>query len=163
MRELPKIYHPKQVEKKVYDAWMEKKCFHAQRDPEKKPFTIVIPPPNVTGQLHMGHAFDETIQDVLIRWKRMSGYCALWIPGTDHAGIATQIKVEEKLRGEGLTRFDLGREKFLEQVWAWKEKFGGRILEQLKTLGCSCDWDRLRFTMDRRLLQGRAGGVCQPL
>ncbi len=148
MKELPKTYDPKQVEKKIYDMWMKGGYFHAERDPEKKPFTIVIPPPNVTGQLHLGHAFDETLQDVLIRYKRMQGYSALWVPGVDHAGIATQIKVEEKLRGEGLTRFDLGREKFLDEVWDWKNKFGDRIVEQLKTLGCSCDWDRERFTMD---------------
>ena len=148
MKELPKIYDPKQVEKKIYDFWMDGGWFHAERDPEKKPFTIVIPPPNVTGQLHLGHAFDETIQDVLTRWKRMSGYCTLWLPGVDHAGIATQIKVEEMLRKEGLTRFDLGREKFLDRVWAWKNQYGDRIVEQLKTLGSSCDWDRQRFTMD---------------
>ena len=148
MRELPKVYDPKQVEKKIYDMWLEGNYFHAERDPEKKPFTIVIPPPNVTGQLHLGHAFDETIQDVLIRYKRMDGYSTLWLPGYDHAGIATQIKVEEKLRNEGKTRFDLGREKFLDEVWAWKNKYGGRIVEQLKTLGSSCDWERQRFTMD---------------
>ena len=148
MRELPKVYDPKQVEKKIYDMWLEGNYFHAERDPEKKPFTIVIPPPNVTGQLHLGHAFDETIQDVLIRYKRMDGYSTLWLPGYDHAGIATQIKVEEKLRNEGKTRFDLGREKFLDEVWAWKNKYGDRIVEQLKTLGSSCDWERQRFTMD---------------
>ena len=148
MKELPKIYDPKAVESKIYDFWLKGKYFHAERDPEKKPFTIVIPPPNVTGQLHLGHAFDETIQDVLTRYKRMQGYAALWLPGYDHAGIATQIKVEEKLRNEGLTRFDLGREKFLDEVWAWKNKYGNRIVEQLKTLGSSCDWDRQRFTMD---------------
>ena len=148
MKELPKVYDPHEVEKKIDDMWTEKRCFHAQRDPDKKPFTIVIPPPNVTGQLHLGHAFDETIQDVLIRYKRMDGYSALWLPGYDHAGIATQIKVEEKLRGEGLTRFDLGREKFLDEVWAWKDKYGDRIVTQLKTLGSSCDWERQRFTMD---------------
>ncbi|MBR4231764.1 MAG: valine--tRNA ligase [Oscillospiraceae bacterium] len=148
MKELPKIYDPKAVESKIYDFWLKGKYFHAERDPEKKPFTIVIPPPNVTGQLHLGHAFDETIQDVLTRYKRMQGYAALWLPGYDHAGIATQIKVEEKLRNEGLTRFDLCREKFLDEVWAWKNKYGNRIVEQLKTLGSSCDWDRQRFTMD---------------
>jgi valyl-tRNA synthetase len=142
------VYDPKTVEKNIYDMWMEKGCFRAERDPDKTPFTIVIPPPNVTGQLHLGHAFDETIQDVLTRYKRMQGYSALWLPGCDHAGIATQIKVEAALREEGLTRFDLGREKFLERVWAWKEKYGDRIVEQLKTLGSSCDWDRQRFTMD---------------
>ena len=148
MKELPKVYDPSQVEKKIYDMWLDGGYFHAERDPGKKPFTIVIPPPNVTGQLHLGHAFDETIQDILIRYKRMDGYSALWLPGYDHAGIATQIKVEEKLRNEGKTRFDLGREGFLDEVWAWKNKFGNRIVEQLKTLGCSCDWQRQRFTMD---------------
>ncbi|MBE6948678.1 MAG: valine--tRNA ligase [Ruminococcaceae bacterium] len=148
MKELPKVYDPKNVEKKIYKMWMDGGYFKGKIDPEKKPFTIVIPPPNVTGQLHLGHAFDETLQDVLIRYKRMQGYAALWLPGTDHAGIATQIKVEEELRKEGLTRYDLGREKFLERVWDWKNKFGSRIVEQLKTLGSSCDWDRERFTMD---------------
>ncbi len=149
MRELPKQYDPKQVEGKIYKQWLDGGYFHAKRDPAKKPFTIVIPPPNVTGQLHIGHAVDETIQDVLIRYKRMKGYSALWMPGYDHAGIATQIKVEENLRvNEGLTRFDLGREKFLDRVWDWKNKYGDRIVEQLKTLGSSCDWERQRFTMD---------------
>jgi valyl-tRNA synthetase len=148
MKELPKVYDPHEVEAKIYKMWMDKNCFHAERDPDKKPFTIVIPPPNVTGQLHLGHAFDETIQDVLIRYKRMDGFSTLWLPGYDHAGIATQIKVEEKLRNEGLTRFDLGREKFLDEVWAWKDKYGDRIVTQLKTLGSSCDWERQRFTMD---------------
>ena len=148
MKELPKVYEPREVEKKIYDMWVKGGYFRGKIDPEKKPFTIVIPPPNVTGQLHLGHAFDETLQDVLVRFKRMQGYAALWIPGTDHAGIATQIKVEEALRKEGLTRYDLGREKFLERVWDWKNRFGSRIVEQLKTLGCSCDWERERFTMD---------------
>jgi len=148
MKELPKIYDPKSVEPGIYKLWMDGNYFHAERDPEKKPFTIVIPPPNVTGQLHLGHAFDETIQDVLIRHKRMSGFSTLWVPGCDHAGIATQIKVEENLRKEGLTRFDLGRDKFLEKVWDWKNQYGNRIVEQLKTLGSSCDWERERFTMD---------------
>jgi len=148
MKELPKVYDPKAVEKKIYDLWLKGGYFKGKIDPEKEPFTIVIPPPNVTGQLHLGHAFDETLQDVLIRVKRMQGYSALWVPGTDHAGIATQIKVEETLREQGISRHDLGREKFLEKVWDWKEKYGNRIVEQLKTLGCSCDWDRLRFTMD---------------
>ena len=147
-RELPKVYEPNQVEKNIYKLWIDGGYFKGVIDPEKQPFTIVIPPPNVTGQLHLGHAFDETLQDVLIRYKRMQGYAALWVPGTDHAGIATQIKVEEELRKEGLTRYDLGREKFLERVWDWKGKFGSRIVEQLKTLGCSCDWERERFTMD---------------
>ena len=148
-KELPKTYDPKQVEKRLYKEWCDKGYFHAEVEKDKTPFTIVIPPPNVTGQLHMGHALDETFQDIIIRTKRMQGYNALWIPGTDHAGIATQIKVEEDLRvNEGLTRYDLGREEFLKRVWAWKEKFGDRIINQLKTLGCSCDWDRERFTMD---------------
>ena len=148
MRELSKIYDPKEVEKKIYEMWIRGNYFHAEKDPEKTPYTIVIPPPNVTGQLHLGHAFDETIQDVLIRYKRMQGYAALWMPGCDHAGIATQIKVEEKLREEGLSRFDLGRDKFIERVWEWKNLYGSRITEQLKTLGSSCDWERERFTMD---------------
>ncbi len=148
-KELSKTYEPKQVEDRIYQTWVEKGYFHAEVDEKKKPFTIVIPPPNVTGQLHMGHALDETFQDIIIRAKRMQGYNALWIPGTDHAGIATQIKVEEALRNEeGKSRYDLGREKFLERVWDWKEKFGNRITNQIKKLGCSCDWDRERFTMD---------------
>ena len=148
-KELPKTYEPQEVEGKIYSAWMEAGCFHAQPNPHKKPFSIVMPPPNVTGQLHMGHAMDATLQDILIRYKRMQGYEALWMPGTDHAGIATQIKVEEDLRkNEGLTRYDLGREKFLERVWDWKRKFGDRIVAQQKKMGASCDWDRARFTMD---------------
>ncbi|MBQ2602786.1 MAG: valine--tRNA ligase [Oscillospiraceae bacterium] len=149
MRELPKVYDPKEVESKIYDMWMKNGYFHAERDETKKPFSIVMPPPNVTGQLHMGHALDCTLPDILIRYKRMQGYNAMWLPGTDHAGIATQIKVEEDLRvNEGLTRYDLGRDKFLKRVWAWKEKFGSRIVEQQKKMGVSCDWERSRFTMD---------------
>ena len=148
-RELPKVYEPQQVESQIYQMWLDGGYFHAEVDESKKPFTIVMPPPNVTGQLHMGHALDCTLQDILTRFKRMQGYEALWLPGTDHAGIATQIKVEEELRTkEGLTRYDLGREKFLERVWAWKEKYGDRIVEQQKKMGASCDWDRSRFTMD---------------
>jgi len=147
-RELAKSYDPAQVEDRVYQSWIEGNYFHAVPDADREPFTIVIPPPNVTGQLHMGHALDETLQDILIRYKRMAGFCALWLPGTDHAGIATQIKVEEALRAEGLTRYDLGREKFLERVWAWKRQYGDRIIKQLKKLGSSCDWERERFTMD---------------
>ncbi len=148
-KELAKTYNPSEVEDRIYANWVEKRYFHAEIDKNKKPFTIVIPPPNVTGQLHMGHALDETLQDILIRYKRMQGYSTLWVPGTDHAGIATQIKVEEELRvNEGLTRYDLGREKFLERVWQWKEKYGSRIINQLKKIGSSCDWDRERFTMD---------------
>lgn len=147
--QLPKIYDPAESERQIYDAWMKAGCFHAEPDPSKKPFSIVMPPPNVTGQLHMGHAMDSTLQDILTRFKRMQGYSALWLPGTDHAGIATQIKVEEDLRvNEGKTRYDLGREKFLERVWAWKEKYGNRIVQQQMKLGASCDWDRSRFTMD---------------
>ena len=150
--ELPKTYDPKSFEDRIYADWCEKEYFKPSEEPGKKSFSIVIPPPNVTGQLHMGHALDETLQDVLIRWKRMKGYSALWLPGTDHAGIATQIKVEEQLRvNEGITRYDLGREKFLERVWDWKDKYGSRIISQLKKLGSSCDWSRERFTMDEGL------------
>lgn len=148
-KELAKTYNPAEVEDRIYAEWVENEYFKAEPDSKKEPFTIVIPPPNVTGQLHMGHALDETLQDILIRYKRMAGYNALWIPGTDHAGIATQIKVEEMLRKEeGLTRYDLGREKFLERVWDWKKQYGSRIINQLKKLGSSCDWSRERFTMD---------------
>jgi len=149
MKELPKVYDPKAVEKKIYDMWMDGKYFEGRIDPSKKPFSIVMPPPNVTGQLHMGHAMDATLQDILTRYKRMQGYSAMWLPGVDHAGIATQIKVEEVLRKEeGKTRYDLGREKFLERVWAWKQQYGDRIVEQQKCMGVSCDWSRSRFTMD---------------
>ena len=148
-KELPKTYEPQEVEGKIYQSWMDAGCFKAAPNPDKKPFCIVMPPPNVTGQLHMGHAMDATLQDILIRYKRMQGYEALWMPGTDHAGIATQIKVEEELRTkEGLTRYDLGREKFLERVWDWKKKYGDRIVKQQMKLGASCDWSRSRFTMD---------------
>ncbi len=148
MRDLEKIYDPSKVENRLYKKWVDNKYFHAEPDSKKEPYTIVIPPPNVTGQLHMGHALDERLQDILIRYKRMQGYNALWVPGTDHAGIATQIKVEAELRKDGISRFDLGREKFLEKVWDWKRMYGDRIINQLKSLGCSCDWDRERFTMD---------------
>ena len=148
-RELPKVYEPQQVEERIYKMWEENGWFKPQGKADAKPFTIVMPPPNVTGQLHMGHAMDATLQDTLIRFKRMQGYDALWVPGVDHAGIATQIKVEEELRTkEGLSRYDLGREKFLERVWDWKHKYGNRIVEQQKKLGASCDWDRAAFTMD---------------
>ena len=151
-KELPKVYEPQEVEGRIYEMWEHNGCFEGRRDPDKKPFTIVMPPPNVTGQLHMGHAMDCTLQDILTRFKRMQGYAALWVPGTDHAGIATQIKVEEELRTkEGLSRYDLGREKFLERVWDWKHKYGNRIVEQQKKLGSSCDWSRSRFTMDEGL------------
>lgn len=147
-KELAKTYDPKGIEDKLYRKWMEKKYFHAEADHTKKPFTIVIPPPNITGQLHMGHALDETMQDILIRYKRMQGYNALWQPGTDHASIATEAKIIEKMKEEGIDKHDLGREKFLERAWEWKKVYGGRIVEQLKKLGSSCDWDRERFTMD---------------
>ena len=147
--ELPKVYEPQEAEARIYEKWEKAGCFKAERDPQRKPFTIVMPPPNVTGQLHMGHAMDCALQDILIRFKRMQGYSALWIPGIDHAGIATQIKVEEELRvNEGLTRYDLGREKFLDRVWDWKHRYGDRIVKQQKKMGISCDWDRARFTMD---------------
>ena len=161
-QELPKTYEPREVEGKIYQAWMDADCFHAEPNPDKKPFCIVMPPPNVTGQLHMGHAMDATLQDILIRYKRMQGYEALWMPGTDHAGIATQIKVEEELRTkEGLTRYDLGREKFLERVWDWKRQYGGRIVQQQKKLGASCDWDRARFTMDEGCSRAVREAFCE--
>ena len=147
-KELAKAYEPKEVEDRIYDFWMKGKYFHAEVDPKKKPYTIVIPPPNITGQLHLGHAMDETLQDTLIRWRRMQGYSALWLPGTDHASIATEAKIVEAMRKEGITKEEIGREKFLERAWAWKDQYGGRIVEQLKKMGFSCDWDRLRFTMD---------------
>ena len=148
MQELEKLYDPARVEDDIYAFWLNGGYFHTQPDPEKKPYTIVMPPPNVTGQLHMGHAMDETWQDILIRFKRMQGYAALWVPGTDHASIATEAKVVAKMKEEGLTKEDLGRDGFLERAWAWKEQYGGRIVDQIKKLGCSCDWERERFTMD---------------
>ena len=161
-KDLPKTYDPKLVESAIYDMWMENNCFKAEPDPDKKPYSIVMPPPNVTGQLHMGHALDSTLQDILTRYKRMEGYSALWLPGTDHAGIATQIKVEEELRvKEGKTRYDLGREKFLERVWAWKEKYGSRIVEQQRKLGVSCDWSRSRFTMDEGCSRAVREAFCE--
>ena len=161
-KDLPKTYDPKLVESAIYDMWMDNDCFKANPDPDKKPYSIVMPPPNVTGQLHMGHALDSTLQDILTRYKRMEGYSALWLPGTDHAGIATQIKVEEELRvKEGKTRYDLGREKFLERVWAWKEKYGSRIVEQQRKLGVSCDWSRSRFTMDEGCSRAVREAFCE--
>ena len=161
-KELSKVYDPHEVEGRIYQQWEENKCFAGVRDAKKKPYTIVMPPPNVTGQLHMGHAMDSTLQDILTRFKRMQGYSALWLPGTDHAGIATQIKVEERLREEEhLTRYDLGREKFLERVWAWKEKYGNRIVEQQKKMGASCDWSRSRFTMDEGCSQAVREAFCE--
>ena len=148
MKQLEKVYDPSTVEERLYHTWMENGYFHAEVDKSKEPFTIVMPPPNITGQLHMGHALDNTLQDILTRYKRMQGFNALWVPGTDHASIATEVKVVEKIAKEGLTKEELGREKFLEHVWDWKHQYGGRIVEQLKKLGSSCDWDRERFTMD---------------
>ena len=162
MKELPKTYDPKAVEKKIYDLWMKGGYFKGKIDPDKKPFSIVMPPPNVTGQLHMGHALDATLQDILTRYKRMQGYSALWLPGVDHAGIATQIKVEEVLRKEeGKTRYDLGRDKFLERVWDWKRQYGDRIVEQQKSMGVSCDWDRSRFTMDETCAKAVRETFCE--
>ena len=148
-KNLAKTYSPKDFEDRIYQSWEESKAFHAEVDEDKKPFTIVMPPPNITGQLHMGHALDQTLQDVLTRWKRMQGFSALWLPGTDHASIATEVKVVEKIRAEeGKSKEELGREEFLKRAWAWKEEFGGRINKQIRKLGSSCDWDRERFTMD---------------
>ncbi len=147
-KELDKVYDPKQVEDRTYQFWLDGDYFHAEVDPKKEPYTIVIPPPNITGQLHMGHALDETLQDILIRWRRMQGRAALWLPGTDHASIATEAKIVEAMRAEGLTKEGIGREKFLERAWEWKRQYGGRIVSQLKKLGSSCDWERERFTMD---------------
>ena len=147
-KELAKTYDPKGIEDKIYQNWLDKKYFHAEVDHSKTPFTIVIPPPNITGQLHMGHALDNTMQDILIRYKRMQGYNALWQPGTDHASIATEVKIIEKMKEEGISKEDLGRDGFLERAWDWKREYGGRIISQLKKLGSSCDWDRERFTMD---------------
>ncbi len=148
--EMSKTYNPSEFEKDIYENWEKNGYFHAKVDANKLPFTIVIPPPNITGQLHMGHALDETLQDTLIRFKRMQGYSALWLPGTDHASIATEVKIVNEMAKEGLTKNDVGRDGFLERAWAWKEKYGGRIIEQLKSLGSSCDWDRLAFTMDEK-------------
>ena len=145
-----KTYEPKSFEKRIYAKWLDKKYFSACPDKDKKPFTIVMPPPNITGQLHMGHALDGTVQDILIRYKRMKGFEALWLPGTDHASIATEVKIVESMRKEGLTKEMVGRDKFMQRAYAWKDKYGGRIVEQLKEMGYSCDWDRLAFTMDER-------------
>jgi len=147
-KELSKSYNPREFEDRIYDFWTKGNYFHAEVDKDKKPYTIVMPPPNITGQLHMGHALDETLQDILIRWRRMQGYSALWLPGTDHASIATEAKIVEAMRKEGVTKDDLGRDGFLERAWDWKKEYGGRITEQLKKLGSSCDWERERFTMD---------------
>ena len=149
--EISKVYDPKGVESRRYDQWMKNGYFHANPNSDKPPYTIVIPPPNVTAALHIGHAYNNTIQDVFIRYKKMLGFETLWMPGMDHAGIATQNVVERQLASEGLDRHKLGREKFVERVWEWKEEKGGRIIEQLKMLGCACDWERERFTMDEGL------------
>ena len=147
-RELAKTYNPKEIEEKLYEKWCENKYFHAEVDRSRKPFTTVMPPPNITGKLHMGHALDNTLQDILIRYKRMEGYNALWIPGTDHAAISTEVKVTNQLKEEGIDKKELGREGFLKRTWQWKEEYAGTIEGQLKKLGVSCDWDRERFTMD---------------
>ncbi len=160
-KELAKTYDPKGIEDRLYQKWMDKKYFHAEVDHAKTPFTIVIPPPNITGQLHMGHALDNTMQDILIRFKRMQGYNALWQPGTDHASIATEVKIIEKLKEEGIEKEDLGREGFLKRAWEWKKEYGGRIISQLKKLGSSCDWDRERFTMDEGCNKAVTEVFCQ--
>ena len=147
-KELAKAYEPHEVEERIYEFWMNGNYFHAEVDSKKKPYTIVIPPPNITGQLHMGHALDETLQDILIRFRRMQGYSALWLPGTDHASIATEAKIVEAMKQEGVTKEDIGRDGFMKRAWEWKEKYGGTIISQLKKLGSSCDWDRERFTLD---------------
>ena len=147
-KELPKTYSPSEFEERIYGEWVSNKLFTPEIDHEKQHYSIVIPPPNITGQLHMGHALDNTLQDILIRYKRMSGFCTLWLPGTDHASIATEAKIVEAMRKEGITKDDIGRDGFLERAWDWKKKYGGRIIEQLKKLGSSCDWSRERFTLD---------------
>ena len=147
---MEKTYNPKEFEDRLYKDWEEKGYFRAERDDNKVPFTIMMPPPNITGQLHMGHALDNTLQDTITRFKRMQGYCALWLPGTDHASIATEVKIVEQMAKEGIRKEDITREQFLERAWAWKEKYGGRIVSQLKKMGSSCDWSRLSFTMDEK-------------
>ena len=147
-KELEKNYNPSEIEGRLYQKWLDNKYFHAEVNRDKKPFTIVMPPPNITGQLHMGHALDNTLQDILIRFKRMQGYEALWVPGTDHASIATEAKIVEAMRKEGVTKDELGRDAFLKRAWDWKAEYGGRIVSQLKKIGSSADWDRERFTMD---------------
>ena len=144
---MDKVYNP-EFEQKIYEFWQKKKYFEAHPNSEKEPFTIMMPPPNITGQLHMGHALNQTIQDIIIRFKRMDGYEALWLPGTDHASIATEVKIVEQMKKDGVTKNDVGRDGFLKRAWAWKEQYGGRIVEQLKRLGTSCDWSKEAFTMD---------------
>ena len=143
-----KVFDPNEAEPRLYNEWKDKGYFKPDSNPEKEAFSIVMPPPNITGQLHMGHALDNTLQDILVRYKRMRGYSTLWLPGTDHASIATEAKIVEQMRKEGIFKEDLGREKFLERAWDWKKQYGGRIVEQLKKMGSSCDWDHERFTMD---------------
>ena len=147
-KELEKNYNPSEIEDRLYQKWLDKKYFHAEVNRDKKPFTIVMPPPNITGKLHMGHALDNTMQDIIIRFKRMQGYEALWVPGTDHASISTEVKVTNALKEEGIDKHELGREGFLKRTWEWKKEYGGTITSQLKKIGSSCDWDRERFTMD---------------
>ena len=147
-KELEKNYNPSEIEERLYQKWLDKKYFHAEVNRDKKPFTIVMPPPNITGKLHMGHALDNTMQDILIRFKRMQGYEALWVPGTDHASISTEVKVTNALKDEGIDKHELGREGFLKRTWEWKKEYGGTITSQLRKIGSSCDWDRERFTMD---------------
>ena len=160
---LPKAYEPHEVEKKWYQYWLDNGYFKPDMSSTAQPYCIVIPPPNVTGSLHMGHALNNTLQDILIRYKRMQGYKTLWQCGTDHAGIATQNVVERELAAEKNSRFDLGREEFVKRVWKWKEQYGGIIIKQLMRLGASCDWSSERFTMDEGLLAGGTRGVCQPV
>ncbi len=148
-----KNYNPKDFEERLYQEWLDKGCFKSQVNKDKKPFTIVMPPPNITGQLHMGHALDDTLQDILIRWKRMDGFEALWIPGTDHASIATEVKVVNRIKEEtGKSKYEIGREEFLKEAWKWKDEFGGKIVNQVKKLGASCDWDKWMKVVTRRLL-----------
>ena len=148
---MDKKYSPSDIEGRLYKKWIDNRYFHAEADAGKKPFSIVMPPPNVTGKLHMGHALDNTMQDIIIRFKRMQGYAAVWIPGTDHASISTEVKVINALREEGIDKKDIGREAFLKRTWEWKEEYGGTIISQLKKIGSSCDWERERFTMDEGL------------
>ena len=151
MEQLSKTYNPKEFEKKIYNQWEKSGAFHAEVNPKKEPFTIMMPPPNVTGKLHIGHALNNTIQDIFIRFKRMQGYEALWMPGMDHASISTEAKVVEKIESEGKSKESMGREAFLEEAWAWTEEYGGEIKNQLRELGVSCDWERERFTLDKQL------------
>ncbi len=148
---IPLHYEPALREAETYRDWEESGAFRADPDPTKQPYTVVMPPPNITGQLHMGHALNNSLQDIFVRWRRMQGRAVLWQPGTDHASIATEARIVDELAGEGVSKYDLGREGFLERAWEWKERYGGRITEQLRRLGCSCDWERMRFTMDEGL------------